>query len=283
MSANLIIAITALGSATVLAFLAMATGLGPLIQRYRSHVDTTARGDLRAQFIDLPAATLLRIALALGSGLALLAGALLPWPFALAAGLAGLALPRFAVRLIRARRRRGIIRQLPDALQALASALRAGTHIGRAMEQVSRRQRPPISDEFRLMLSRQRLGEGLDVVLTGFAKRVPSEETALFRNAVVVSHRVGGDLAQTLDILAGTLRERAQVEERIAALTAMGRMQGRVMAILPFGIGGMLYLQQPTMMTRLFTHPLGWAVVGVTSIAMILATLWIRRLVAIDV
>lgn len=267
----------------VLAFLGVVTGLAPAIRRYRNHIRETAQGDLRAQFINLPARTLLRLAVGLGLVLTLSTAMLVPWPLAAMAGLTGLMLPRIAVRIIRSRRRRGIIRQLPDALQALAGSLRAGTNMGRAMELVSRRQRPPLSEEFGLMLSRQRLGEELDTVLTGFEERVPSEETALFRNAVMISHRVGGDLAHTLDTLADTLRERAQVEERIAALTAMGRMQGRVMCILPFGIGGMLYLQQPAMMERLFTEPLGWGVIGIVGIAMTLAVIWIRRLVAIDV
>ena len=266
-----------------LAFLAVVTGLAPAIRRYRSHVSETVQGDLRAQFINLPARTLLQLALGLGLTLTLSTALLFPWPLAAIAGLTGLMLPRLAVRAIRQRRRRGVIRQLPDALQALAGSLRAGTNIGRGMELVSRRQRPPLSEEFALMLSRQRLGEELDTVLAGFVERIPSEETALFRNAVMISHRVGGDLAHTLDTLATTLRERAQVEERIAALTAMGRMQGRVMCILPFGIGGMLYLQQPAMMRRLFTDPLGWGVIGIVAIAMTLAVIWIRRLVAIDV
>jgi len=269
--------------AASLAFVAVVGGLGPAIQRYRSHIRTTAQDDLRAQFIDLPARRLLQIALGLGLVLAGITGLLLPWPLAAAAGLTGLALPRIGVRTIRERRRKAIIRQLPDALQTLASSLRAGTNIGRAMELVSRRQPAPLSQEFGLMLSRQRLGEELETVLGGFAGRVPSEETALFRNAIMISHRVGGDLAHTLDTLAETLRERAQVEERITALTAMGRMQGRVMMVLPFGIGGMLYLQQPAMMARLFTEPLGWAVIAIVAVAMSLAVVWIRRVVAIDV
>ena len=128
-----------------------------------------------------------------------------------------------------------------------------------------------------------RVGEALETVLAGFAGRIPAEETALFRNAVVISHQVGGDLAGILDTLSMTLRERAQVEERIDALTAMGRMQGRVMAVLPLAIGAMLYIQQPALMGRLFSEPLGWLVLGTVSIMMALALVSIRRIVAIDV
>ncbi|AUB78235.1 hypothetical protein BBH56_03360 [Spiribacter roseus] len=278
-----LLALIAACLAAGLALMALVSGLVPAIQRYRSHIQATAQDDLRAQFIDLPARRLLQIAVGLGLVLAALTAILLPWPVAVAAGLTGLALPRIGVYRIRERRRRAIIRQLPDALQTLASSLRAGTNIGRAMALVSRRQPAPLSQEFGLMLSRQRLGEELETVLGGFAERVPAEETALFRNAIMISHRVGGDLAHTLDTLSITLRERAQVEERITALTAMGRMQGRVMMVLPFGIGGMLYLQQPAMMARLFTEPLGWAVIVIVAVAMALAMVSIRRVVAIDI
>jgi len=283
MTTAAILALIGSGLTASLAALAAVSGLGPALQQYRSHLRATARDDLRGQFIDLSARRLLQIAVGAGLVLAALTAWLLPWPFAVAAGLTGLGLPRFGVATIRERRRRAVIRQLPDGLQSLSSSLRAGTNIGRAMELVSRRQPPPLGQEFGLMLSRQRLGEELDTVLAGFAERVPAEETALFRNAIMISHRVGGDLAHTLDTLAATLRERAQVEERISALTAMGRMQGRVMLVLPFGIGGMLYVQQPAMMARLFTEPLGWAVIGIVAVAMVLATIWIRRVVAIDV
>lgn len=266
-----------------LAFLAVVDGLAPALRRYQQHVADTARGDLRAQFVELPPRQLLFLALGLGAFLSFAVSLLLPWPVAIAGGLAGLALPRLAVHVIRGRRQRAVIRQLPDALQALAGSLRAGTNIGRAMELVSRRHTAPLGEEFSLMLSRQRLGEDMATVLAGFVARVPAEETALFRNAVLISHRVGGDLANTLDTLAVTLRERAQVEEHIDGLTAMGRMQGRVMCVLPLGIGGMLYLQQPEMMQRLFTEPLGWLVLAVIGVMMTLAVISIRRLVAIDV
>ncbi len=266
-----------------LAFLAVVDGVAPALNRYQRHIADTADGDLRAQFVDLPPRKLLLLALGLGASLGTAVALFLPWPIAVIAALGGLALPRVVVVIIRRRRQRAIIRQLPDALQALAGSLRAGTNIGRAMELVSRRYAPPLGEEFSLMLSRQRLGEDLESVLAAFVDRVPAEETALFRNAVLISHRVGGDLADTLETLASTLRERAQVEERIDALTAMGRMQGRVMCLLPVGIGAMLYLQQPEMMQRLFTDPIGWVVLAVISIMMGLAVISIRRLVAIDV
>lgn len=181
------------------------------------------------------------------------------------------------------RRQRAFIRQLPDALQALASALRAGSNLARGLDAVARHQPAPVSDEFAQLIRRQRLGESVDRVFGELYARMPSEEVALLRSAIVVSQRVGGDLAGTLDSLAETLRERAAVEDRVQALTAMGRMQGRVMTLLPVAITAMLHLQQPDLMARLFTTPIGLGVLAVAVGMMALAAWSIHRIIQIDV
>ena len=181
------------------------------------------------------------------------------------------------------RRRKAFIRQFPDALQALASGLRAGSNLSRGLESIARHQPAPVANEFAHLIHRQRLGEPIERSLDDLHARIPTEEVALLRSAITVSQQVGGDLAGTLDELISTLRERAAVEERVQALTAMGRMQGRVMTLLPFAIAAMLYLQQPALMSRLFTEPMGLAVVALAGIMMGLAAWSIRRIVSIDI
>ena len=253
------------------------------VQRYERHVSGEVEAGLHALFVDLSGQQLILIAVGLAGAIMLGVALVLPWPIALAAGLPGLLTPRLALRWIKNRRQRAFIEQLPDALQGLASSMRAGSNLGRGLELLSQQQAAPLGEEFALILRRQRLGEDLESGLNGLLARFPSEEVGLFRSAVVVSHQVGGDLAGTLDMLAATLRERAQVEERILALTAMGRMQGRVMMVLPIAIGGMLYLQQPLIMVRLVTEPIGWAVIALAAGMMGIASVAIRRIVAIDV
>ncbi len=266
-----------------LAFLSVASLLEAASLRYRHHVDDHVGVDLRAQFVRLNSRELFTLALGSGVAVVALSAVLLPLPIAMALGLLGLAAPRIALAIIRQRRRQAFIQQLPDALQGLAASLRAGTNLGKGLELISRRQPAPLGEEFSLMLSRQRLGESLESILNDLQARFPSEEVALFRSAVLIAHQVGGDLAYTLDMLANTLRERAQVEDRIVALTAMGRMQGRVMTLLPVAIGAMLYVQQPKIMGRLFTEPLGWGVLALAAVMMGVAMVSIRRIVAIDV
>lgn len=283
METLLLIALICVAASAAMGYLALAQGLSAASKRYHRYVNQEVRIDLRAQFIDLPPRQLLIIAGGLALTLFVTTILIFPVPFAIAAGFSGLAMPRLAVRLIKKHRCKKTIQQLPDALQSLAGALRAGTNLGKALELLALRQAPPISQEFSLVLSRQRFGETLDNGLAEFVRRVPSEETTLFRNAVVISHQVGGNLADTLERLSVTLRERSQMEARIKALTAMGRMQGRVMCILPLAIAGMLYLQQPEIMARLFTEPLGWGILLVVGIMMALAIISIKKIVTIDV
>ncbi len=273
--------LSALGGA--LGLVAVANILSISIHRYRQHVDEDIHTDLRAQFIDLSSRQLFTLASTLALFFYIAAQFFLPAPLAIAFAFLGLMAPKLMLRLIEKRRRQAVINQLPEALQALANALRAGVNINKGLEQLARRQPPPLSEEFALVLSRQRLGESLEDSLEEMAERIRGEEIRLFKNAVSISHRVGGDLADTLDRLSVTLRERAQMEARIHALTAMGRMQGRVMCVLPIAIAGVLYLQQPQMMQRLFYEPLGWAAITLASVMMLLAFISIRRIVAIDV
>lgn len=276
--------ITVLSGLTgALGFVALSDSLRIAIHRYRRHVDEDIHTDLRAQFIDLSTRQLFLLASALALFFYVLAQFFVPLPLALALALLGLMAPKWMLRLIEQHRREAVIAQLPEALQSLANALRAGVNLNKGLEQLARRQAPPLSQEFALVLSRQRLGESLEAALEEMTDRIRGEEMRLFKNAVSISHRVGGDLADTLDRLSMTLRERAQMEARIHALTAMGRMQGRVMCVLPVAIAAVLYLQQPQMMQRLFYEPLGWAVITLASVMMLLAFISIRRIVAIDV
>lgn len=271
------------GLAGALGLVAFIDTLRIAIRRYRRHVDEDIHTDLRAQFIDLSRRQLFTLASALALFFYISAQFLLPTPLAIGFALLGLTAPKLMLRLIEKRRRQAVIAQLPEALQALACALRAGVNLNKGLEQLARRQPRPLSEEFALVLSRQRLGESLEASLEEMAERIQGEEIGLFKNAVSISHRVGGDLADTLERLSVTLRERAQMEARIQALTAMGRMQGRVMCVLPIAIAAVLYLQQPQMMQRLAYEPLGWAVIALASVMMLLAFISIRRIVAIDV
>jgi tight adherence protein B len=194
-----------------------------------------------------------------------------------------LAAPWLFARSITSRRRKRFVYQLPDALLALASALRAGCTLARGLELMAERQPAPLSQEFTIVLAEYRVGRPLAESFDEMQRRIGAPELQLMNTAVKVSRRVGGNLADTLDSLARTLQEKAHVEAKIDALTSMGRAQGWVVGLLPIFIGLVLYQQQPDRMSLLFTQWYGWIVLSVVAAMMTVAAWMIRRIVNIDV
>jgi tight adherence protein B len=197
--------------------------------------------------------------------------------------IAGVAGPRLVARHIANRRRKQFVYQLPDALLAFASALRAGCNLTRGLELMAERQPRPLAQEFTIVLAEHRVGRPLAESLSELRRRIGAPELDLLNTAMNVSRRVGGNLADTLESLARTLQEKAQVEGKIDALTAMGRAQGWVVGLLPIFIGLVLYQQQPGRMNLLFTQWYGWVVLAIVAAMMTLAAWMIRKIVNIDV
>lgn len=201
----------------------------------------------------------------------------------LVAAIASLSGPWLLAKHIAAKRRKQFVYQLPDALLALSSALRAGCNLMRGLELMASRQPAPLSQEFSIVLAEQRVGRPLMESLDDLRRRVDAPELDLMNTAMNVSRRVGGNLADTLESLARTLQEKAHVEGKIDALTSMGRAQGWVVGLLPIFIGLVLYQQQPERMSLLFTQWYGWVVLAIVAGMMAMAAWMIRKIVHIDV
>jgi len=191
--------------------------------------------------------------------------------------------PRLAVSHFSRRRNRQFVYQLPDALLALCSALRAGSNLTKGLELLATRQPAPLAQEFTIVLAEYRIGRHLAESLADMRRRVDTPELDLMNTAINVSRRVGGNLADTLEALARTLQEKAHMEGKIDALTSMGRAQGWVVGMLPIFIGFVLYQQQPERMSLMFTEWYGWVVLAVVAVMMTIAAWMIRKIVNIDV
>lgn len=192
-------------------------------------------------------------------------------------------LPGLAMRTLRKKRAEKFVYQLPDCLSSMAAALRAGTNLTRAIEQAAQQQPIPISQEFSLVVAEYKLGRDLNDALGDMYTRVRMPEVELFNSAVAISRSVGGNLADTLLILAETLREKAQMEGKIQAMTAMGRMQGWVVGLMPYLLGLFLLRQEPGAMRALFFEPIGWLVLAVLFLMTFIAAVMIKKIVTIDV
>lgn len=194
-----------------------------------------------------------------------------------------LMLPKKVMARMRAKRIVALEKQLPDALLMLAGALRAGASFPVALESVVHESTPPIAEEFDLLMREIRLGIDLDVAMRNVEKRIPVPDFMMVTAAITIAREVGGNLAEALESVARTLREKLQMEGKIRALTSQGRMQGIVMTCLPLLLMLVLRFIEPVAMAPLFSEPVGWATLGVIAVMEFLGYRFISAITRIDV
>lgn len=191
--------------------------------------------------------------------------------------------PRLIYAWMGKRRRARFAVQLPDALTMIANALRAGASLQMSLDVVVRESAPPLSQELGLVVREQRLGVALEDALEGMARRVMSQDFDLVVSAIVIAKEVGGNLSETLERLAGTLRSKAIMEGKIDALTSQGKMQGIVVGLLPVFLAGILTFMDPASMAPLYNTYWGWAAMGAVLVLEMIGAFFIRKIVNIDV
>jgi tight adherence protein B len=216
---------------------------------------------------------------ALGNPLFLLIGALL-----------GFLLPRFWLGRRKSGRLGAFNKQLPDTITLIANALRAGSSFLQAIELVVRESRPPISTEFGRVIREVNLGLPFDQALENMVRRVRSDDLELMATAISIQHQVGGNLAEILDSIAYTIRERVRIKGEIRTLTAQQRLSGYVVAGLPIGLAGFLFVAAPGFMSPMFDDrlqviglPAGVIILMIGGFMMFLGFLFIRKIVDIEV
>ncbi len=279
---GIIVAVVAL-SAGLLAWFVMDIGTVTMA-RYRASF--TERAQFQAQefflFIDprkLFAANLAIMALGGIAAWSLTGSALVAVPVFFLLGL----LPRYLYAWMRKRRLDKFEQQLPDALMMIAGALRAGLGLNSAMSQLIAEAHPPISQEFSLMLREQRLGVTLEQSLNNLGSRIPTPSTTLIVSAMRIATETGGGLSETLERAANTIRSRLQMEGKIAALTAQGKLQAWVVGALPLVLMAILDKMEPEAMSHLWHTREGWATLVVIAFFECMGVYVIRRIIAIDV
>jgi tight adherence protein B len=191
--------------------------------------------------------------------------------------------PRALYAWMRTRRMRRFEEQLPDALMMLAGAMRAGVGLNAAMAQLVTEAPAPLGQEFTLLLREQRLGLQFEHSLTNLARRVPTPTTTLVVSAMRIATETGGGLAETLERTANTIRSRLQMEGKIRALTAQGKLQAWVVGMLPVALMLILNKMEPQAMAYLWHDRIGWATLALIGVFEALGIHVIRKIVAIDV
>jgi len=191
--------------------------------------------------------------------------------------------PTILLRLSLNRRADKLREQLPDVLTILASSLRAGHSFMQALDTVAREIAHPAAGEFQRVVAEVRLGRPGEEALESLAERVGSEDFKWAVLAVNIQREVGGNLAEILDSVADTLRERATMRRQIRVLTAEGRLSAYVLGAMPFGIGLYMFAVNREYISLLFTTKIGIGMLISAGIALALGILWMRKIVDIDV
>lgn len=194
-----------------------------------------------------------------------------------------LILPFFVIKLIQKRRLALFEKQLPDAIDLMAGALKSGGSLTNALAMIAEEFPKPLSDEIGLIIREQKLGVNIDTSLQNFSQRMPYDSVILTVSAIRVSVQTGGELSDALKNIAITLRSIEQAEGKIKALTAQGKMQAWVVGLMPVLLIIALNKMEPAAMSQLWTTTVGYIALAVIVILEILGIIFIRKIVNIDV
>jgi len=238
-----------------------------------------ARADLKLRVAEFLVITVLIAVLFVLLGRLLFGSPLL----AAVSGIFGFFAPRFYVGMRKRKRLNAFNDQLGDTITLLANSLRSGYSIVQSMDTVANQLSDPMASEFHRVTQEIGLGLHYEQALNNMLRRVPSDDLDLMITAINIQGKVGGNLAEILDTIGHTIRERIRIKGEIRALTAQQMISGYVLTFLPVGLGLVLYLINKTYMSLLFSDPCGWIMVGVSAIMIAIGFVIIRKIVNIEV
>jgi tight adherence protein B len=227
---------------------------------------------------------LVSLSLALAIAGAVLGAALLRSPLgALVGAPIGGALPFMKLRFAHRRRAAKLEEQLPDAIDTLKRAMRAGHPFNSAMKLVADDMDEPIAREFALTFSDINFGVDVRRAMLGLLDRVPSVTMMTFVTAVLLQRETGGNLAEILEQIVRVVRGRFKFFRKVRSLSAEGRMSVWILALVPLTLFAALSIMQPTYLPVLWEDPLGRKLVAFAIVLAVLGALWIRKILRIEV
>jgi tight adherence protein B len=211
--------------------------------------------------------------------------------FGIVALIAGSFIPPIYLNIAARRRLRAFEDQLSQTLNLWVNALRSGYSVLQSMEAIATELPPPVSTEFERVVQEVRLGLSVPQALSNMLRRMPSEDLDLVVTAVNIQREVGGNLAEVLDTISFTIRERVRIKGEIRTLTAQGRLSGWIVSLLPIFLAFVLLGINADYMSQLWVRlppmigpiPCGWIVIGVGLIMMGIGIYIIQRIVDIEV
>jgi len=203
--------------------------------------------------------------------------------FGLLGGIIGFYIPRLWMKQLQSKRLTMFNNQLNDTLILLANSIRSGYSLQQAMETVSRELPPPVSVEFSRVTREVSLGLSLDEALMHMLERINSEDLDLIITAINIQHSVGGNLAEILDTIAHTIRERVRIKGQIRALTAQQRISGNVISLLPFALAAFMFMFNQGYFKSMWEEPCGLMMMGYGIFSILIGYLIIQQITKIEV
>lgn len=191
--------------------------------------------------------------------------------------------PIFLLDTLEKRRRERFAEQLPDVLELAAGSLRAGCGLLQAVDLIVEEILPPASIEFARVYTEARLGMPVEDALRKMAERLDNDNLRWVCSAIDIQREVGGNLAEVLDIVADTIRERDRLRRHVKSLTAESRLSAVILVFLPFVIGALLFITSPGYILQLFSSTFGLAVVGLACLFLLAGSIWINQLIKVEV
>lgn len=196
---------------------------------------------------------------------------------------AGYKLPRLVINFIRSRRMAKFETQLPEGLTMAANGLRAGFSLLQALDVVSKEGRPPLSQEFEVTLKEHRLGAEMEEALKHLYERMPTMDNKIFVNSILILKQTGGNLTEIFDTLAATIQERKRVYQKIDAMTAEGKSQAYILAVLPIVLGMVMDSMNPESFSLMYTTFLGWMLIIMMAVMEFCGLYWMLKIVKVKV
>ena len=202
---------------------------------------------------------------------------------ALAAAMLAALAPYAYVNRRRQQRLNAFEEELPEALDLLGRAVRAGHPISSGIKIVADEAQEPVASEFQQSFEEQRFGLPFDDSMLAMAQRVPLVDLQMLVTAILIQREVGGNLAEVLDNLADVIRQRFNVRRQLRTYTAQGRLSGFILAALPIAVASAMYMINPPYIQTLFNHPLGRLMLGIAATMQLIGFFWVRRIVDIEI
>ncbi len=169
--------------------------------------------------------------------------------------------------------------QLEQTLPLMAGSLRAGFGLMQSLDAVARESESPTSEEFHRLVVETRLGRDVSEAMGSLSERMASEDFDWVVQAIEIHRQVGGDLAQVLDNVYATIRDRNRIRRQIKALSAEGRLSGVILFVLPFAIFGIISVLNPGYLSELTAQPVGIAMLAIAGALLVAGGLWLKRIV----